>query len=616
MTREEIDLVLKRLNVYRDSIMPGPDGKIIYRIFIPEMAQYIYRYKTVQTEDELIEFIRLLNNSDRIIPDNYEDIEPNVSFFKDGKKLSIDIVDKQEADEKEHVRKNFYKQAVLESNLNDALNNALYHSPSAKINELIEQNNDLRQRIDELKDNFNNKFAFLFSKTPNELPEKDITYDSLPKREPIDSNLSKEEYKNITGKMSSSNNELIHTFFNDLSYILQRDNEYNELLKEHNVLQRQYTYLKGLTTLPLKNKIFISNTQIDKELEKIENSSTKETINSEEVKEVATEFKKVFNSLSKDRQIELLNDFSKIYSFSEKKELLKKYKEISIMDTKSTKSGPVKTKETSQRKMERIMSDLEKQFEKNLTDEQKKTIDLYNSSLYLLINEITRIDGYEKLTDEELLSIIQSSNLYSKIQTIIIKKKLDVEGKDDELSMFFKNILGNGLLDTIHNTRKYIDILKSIPPSSVVLPEDITVYRGIFNKDKEDLDEPNLGLFMSTSMDSSVAKDVTRGEGFTKIIKIDLKAGTPVIVFPYTIQYNPTTKKLFKFKDSEKIVPVREILLNMSHFTHPTMKKTKINKFLICDGVLIQSEPGYLFECDMKVREDVKTKIKSDERLI
>ena len=226
------------------------------------------------------------------------------------------------------------------------------------------------------------------------------------------------------------------------------------------------------------------------------------------------------------------------------------------------------------------MSDLEKQFEKNLTDEQKRALDVYNSSLYLLINEITSIDGYESMTDKEILSIIQSGNHYLDIVVTILKKQFDVEEKDDELSLFFKNIIGTGVLDSIHNIRKYIDILKSIHPSSMVLPEDITVYRGIFNKDMEDLDEPNFGLFMSTSMNPFVAKAAARGEDLAKIVKIDLKAGTPVIVFPYTIQYDPATKKLFKYKDSEKNTPVREVLLNMFHFTHPPMKKTKINRFL------------------------------------
>lgn len=264
------------------------------------------------------------------------------------------------------------------------------------------------------------------------------------------------------------------------------------------------------------------------------------------------------------------------------------------------------------------------QFENNLTLEQKQAIEIYNSEFYLIINEITKVPNYENLSDEDIYNIILSGPNASSIDLLYFFKNLQVYNKNNDnnkLAQLFKGILGNSLIDTIHNLRKQIEILNNISPTSIILPEDISIYRGIGNSFNNSIEQefinPNYGRFMSTSMDSEIATNVARRnkdtENNIRMIKINLKKGCPVIVSPFRIIRMQKTQVFCKIEDATDTKPTMEVLLDMENYKAPQLKKTTVNDYYIQnDDTLAKCElPIYLYECDVEPKEEIQEKINS-----
>jgi hypothetical protein len=270
-----------------------------------------------------------------------------------------------------------------------------------------------------------------------------------------------------------------------------------------------------------------------------------------------------------------------------------------------------------------LMENLRKQYDENLTQEQKNSLIRYNSSLFVFFNKIVSIDGYESKSIDELylamkpfidqysyiiknLTLFMSANdsdedlkeifssiidedvmvydlmiertgnpytheiydripeeytihemlrilvedgvissenyniddivscrkvLYSVLYTEYCKaeKKFNILTAD-RLEKIYKKFIGNLLKD--------VKIIKSIPEESIVLPEDVTVYRGVRTDDEINSEILSTSDFVSTSLSKDVASQyITRREGNNNLLlSIKLSNGTPVFVFPQTVK--------------------------------------------------------------------------------
>ena len=54
-----------------------------------------------------------------------------------------------------------------------------------------------------------------------------------------------------------------------------------------------------------------------------------------------------------------------------------------------------------------LIENLRKQYEDNLTQEQKNALVRYNSSLFIFYNKIVSIDGYESMSLDELYVLMK-----------------------------------------------------------------------------------------------------------------------------------------------------------------------------------------------------------------
>ena len=121
--------------------------------------------------------------------------------------------------------------------------------------------------------------------------------------------------------------------------------------------------------------------------------------------------------------------------------------------------------------------------------------------------------------------------LYSVLYTEYCKaeKKLDIL-ISDRFEKVYKKLIKNLLID--------VKTIKSIPEDSIVLPEDVIVYRGVRTDDEINAEVLSTSDFVSTSLSKDVASQyITRREGNNDLLlSIKLPKGTPVFVFPRTVK--------------------------------------------------------------------------------
>ena len=215
----------------------------------------------------------------------------------------------------------------------------------------------------------------------------------------------------------------------------------------------------------------------------------------------------------------------------------------------------------------RIYSNLVQQYEKNLTEQEKMALLAYNSSLFFIINIISSIPNYEKLSDEQLSKEI--SNRFKEVFGKDVSKfyfagKLNREYKGDQskIGTYINNILSGNVFSNIVGIIKVLDGIKN----KILLPEDLTVYRCISTPNPNS--NPAMGQFLSTSLSCEAAKryyQISNDKKQPVMYKIKLKKGTPITaVFPEKV-LNLETGKLI-VDDLESNQPVMEIMLNMNDY--------------------------------------------------
>ena len=320
---------------------------------------------------------------------------------------------------------------------------------------------------------------------------------------------------------------------------------------------------------------------------------------------------------------------------------------------------------TKQEKMTKLFENLKMQFDNNLTNEQKEALILYNSRFFEIINMITSIPNYESMDGKEILEQLSLSKytrflaiLYEHSQMLyrkafagtpdncallekVFQKTLPPElylrvllyihfknGNYEEFGYNFNN--DNLYLkfyqerdesaDIFQEERKFFDrlfiykivdnikdlinILKSIPEKAIVLPEDITVFRGVNSLRERSQEKVSTSLFMSTSTRPEVAKKYGGKECY--IYKVNLKKGTPVLITPYKVfaTSNAYEHSLNAVEPSDPD-GTKEIIVNlglMKDFvlTEPTATTPH---YVFKDNEFIEEESGYIITGEMKPKK-------------
>ena len=214
-----------------------------------------------------------------------------------------------------------------------------------------------------------------------------------------------------------------------------------------------------------------------------------------------------------------------------------------------------------------------------LSNEDKKNLMVYKSLLYRPINHIIkskRTNG--TITEEEIDSIIKAS--YDEL----LMRKLD--------NRFLESGKGNyrpdiGVLDNNGDIVPYEQfkkiILDSIPSlektlSSVIIDDEITVYRGLST---DDINKKEVG-FLSTTIDSNIAlsflNSVTRKDnGKSVIYKINLPKGSRVAFFSTELFTGTLDEKNANaFGDAQK-----EVLIDADNFDFEILSVKTINDTVI-----------------------------------
>ena len=227
--------------------------------------------------------------------------------------------------------------------------------------------------------------------------------------------------------------------------------------------------------------------------------------------------------------------------------------------------GKVVKKENTNDIMKRkkkVYDDLLKEFE-ILTEDEKDAILIYKSSIFECINLMSSIPYFRERDPEELFNLMDGNEKFHKslvyfFNSIFYKKNIvDVHDNpelyDEEFvkianskyDMFDFDLYAKLEKIKISSYQEFIDSLINIydllcsAALKMSLPTDITLFRGIPVDEGEVIDSVARGSIVSTDIDFLSARRHSVGSRNKKvdkhIIKLNVDAGVPCVVSPYTI---------------------------------------------------------------------------------
>lgn len=144
------------------------------------------------------------------------------------------------------------------------------------------------------------------------------------------------------------------------------------------------------------------------------------------------------------------------------------------------------------------------QYEK-ISELEKNAILIYKSKLFVIINSITKIPDYEKLTTTEIINNLPNKDECLTVFNEYSKVLSDLKNTFIKNSIF-SNIRFDNIDNFINDIKIIIDIINKIS-FKIVLEEDMVVYRSILVEENKQFDfindSPN---FISTSICRKVFK--------------------------------------------------------------------------------------------------------------
>lgn len=178
-----------------------------------------------------------------------------------------------------------------------------------------------------------------------------------------------------------------------------------------------------------------------------------------------------------------------------------------------------------------VYSDLLEQY-KNLNEEEVKSLLIYKSQLFNLINSVSSIDNFLELSDEFIVKLLDDK-IFLECENFgkIINKPENVFLKFST----FRGINFSDPTSLVATAKKVYSDLESAM-SKIKLSNDLTVYRVVSMKDGDKLETIARGDLVSTSIDMDEAlKFIDNKSKNIFVYEIKLEKGTPVLVTPYSL---------------------------------------------------------------------------------
>lgn len=619
LTKEQIIHVLKDTNTLRDFKIFLHNGQIglIYTIPFDDYLISVERFKSFNSIQDLYDFINLYKNCDKIEIEDYTQIDPTIKFIKNSKEYTVEIMNQEKLEEQTKLKNNLIKSIQRLSSINSYLTNKIQSlNSSSDISRLQEENKTLKKEIDDLQKSNLRKFKLHKKSKSKLLPSGSIDkiLDNFDEE-----TLYIDESLNLQ-QLSELNNTLRERYFTLYQQAKAKETRtdviklqliYKSMKDENIILKNQKAYLLSLQDLNIFHRFKLTPAKIQNNLKAIYGnfSSPSQEHLDEQVKNFSNlenaKYELLSTNIYNENLINFLNDFDTEDNLTNKISVMNKYKSKSS-DTKNDNSIYY---QRPKKKSEIIYENLTEQFEKNLTKDEKDSLIIYNSSLFLLINEITSKENYKDLSKSDLKKIIRNSEHFKPIIKSLSTLKSCVSNTHNETSDIFAKVLNSG--DIIGSLLERIETIGKIQ-NKIILPEDCTLYRGIYTDNDFNFKKPNKGKFMSTSLDPCVANMFTKNKNYI-LTRFHLKKGMPVTgIFPYIVAHSKSCNELFLIPDSESDLPKKEILLNMEHYktkNEPELKE--ISNYDFSDNTVNEYPPYKI--CDYELCLIPELQQKTDE---
>lgn len=203
-----------------------------------------------------------------------------------------------------------------------------------------------------------------------------------------------------------------------------------------------------------------------------------------------------------------------------------------------------------------------KQYLYSLSKEDSKdlltALTIYNSSLFIALNDMLAIENYQEKNGQELWEICSKDPnfkdiIYTRYDNA--KKILNSpnnHSSESELIHDFNRLIDYSSHESFMESLKRVTSIIKQHYSHVLLPEDIAVYRGIAS-DEVDISALSKSTFISTSLNSEQASHFTNinNKKYTYLSYITAKKGTPFLMF--LTEQAQTQKEILFFDDLIKI---------------------------------------------------------------
>ena len=389
-----------RFEVYKGKYGTG----IAYPVRIKDYGTIEFRLAIFNTLEELERFLVYAKHSDNIVSDTNEIVNSNPTFYLGGRKLTDEMI--KTIDENKH--RDYIARRRLSLYIKKRGQIMLYK---------IEKISDEIQELKKIIENNKKKSGLLFN---NEL----------------------EKYE---GQLKTSETIEIEDLPEDMKNVLYRDipnmkYKYKQLEHEKNKLEEILEKLIVFSKKSFFEKLILSQKTIDEAISNVEkaNEEDKDEDTYKRVKKLEDkvyEFEGLFS-----RYEVILDNFSSEKYYQVCLEILKKYDEIPIerlidlpidqlLNEAKDRLNKVKKElledinsrclPTEQEKMNKLFEKLKIQYDKNINDEQKNALIIYNSRLFEIINKITGIPNYQTMDSKEILEQLKLSPRYNEMITIL-----------------------------------------------------------------------------------------------------------------------------------------------------------------------------------------------------
>lgn len=631
LTYDEIVKYITENKIEKLTPYQGKNGVgVVYEVEIEDYGAKEPRLATFDNLTELSEFADKIACADRISTSQRNLVVSEPKFMLRGKILTTPIISAEKK-----------KQRTLRATKNEYY---LYTSRRGQI--LIVKVEKIQKEIAELEQiiqQYNKKGSLLFKnelteKKSNPLPSSDeYNIESLPIDKGTISSLEFTKLK-ITYEKLRRQKQLLQDKLGLLAEFAQKG-----FLKKLRTSQKEINF--ALTELDKQADLTPKKTYYDlcseerKIAEMIGIFKSSPAPNYPEYYLELLNFIKNYDSMSIDINVDILieNENSTLQNL-----LSNSYKERARMELES--SVP-----SQEEKNTELLNKLKQQYDEHLTEEQKDALLIYNSQFFALIGEISNIDDFETTNNLEIFQKIEKSPIYKEIICslhshcmMIVNRGMYIDGDlDQNLARIMEKVLpgqtSNSFLkylqltpynmtpqaptykteeftdlmcDLIGRLKQVIQTIQKIPQDAVVLPEDITVYRGIDSTYLRNPQKPAKGAFISTSMRPEIAMKF--GSEQPALYKILLRKGTPVKILPQKVHstlMNPH-QRFVKDVDSSDSNGTKEILLCTDDMQELEIIESiePITHYQFENGEFSETKSGFIItgEMEPKVKQQVK----------